>query len=252
MKRRAFLATTATIPLAGCSLTPGGTEDSGGAFDDSDEPDDSPDADPTSPAETTPADRAVNDLSVTDVAFIPTEENRTSFAGATALVTNTSQVQLGAVTVLGKFYDSSDNLITTGRAGIRAFAPEETWEPWIRVPREANDTERVELVVSDAVPLSRDISPPGFVVTESTLQVPSAGQSGPLVAGQVSRTNDEGESYLLARPKVYAENGNLLGTGIKQVAEFAPGETWEFNIPVTLWNWGWKDRLTDHKVVLTQ
>jgi len=256
MNRRQYLTTVALgmAALAGCTSNQGG---GGGSSEDtvvSTQPQSgssSTRTEETAEPTTETAEQPVVEAVVDSTALRELPEDLPPTLAATGEVSNTGQVYLNAVSAVAKFYDADDQLLTTGTVGVRALAPGESWEPWVQYHGDREQVDSFELAITQALPFNRTVNPSGFAITNSSLEVPAESGS-PRVTGTAKRSGDGDPAAILVFPKVYADNGNVLGSGVRSLQQVAAGETIEFDIGIHLWNPEWGSRLTGHDVVLVR
>jgi len=240
MKRRQLLAVAGSTAVAGCTGDKVADSNESGAGGGGE----------VLPEPTTEREPAV-DVSISSVNL----ETRTTASGlsetaVTGLVENTGDARLGAVTATGKFYNADGQLITSGIWDVRDLATGEVWEPWIRYTGD-QDVTSVDLSVTDVFEHQRSVNPDGMVLESHDIEIPTDDLAMPYVSGTVSNQTGTGVPTLLARPKLYAENGHLLETGITTVQNFGAGETWSFDQRIHFANGSWTDRIDSYQVVLT-
>lgn len=173
-------------------------------------------------------------------------------AAVTGTIENTGDTLLSLVTVSGKFYNEDDRLLTSSPWDIRDLEPGEVWEPWIPYGGDATAVERVELVITDAISYTRTAYPDGAAVVSSDVEVPVDDYAMPNVVARIENQSNRSFTYLEARTKIYAENGNLLETGIDSIQKFPSGEEWRVESQVHFRNESRKERIDDHDIVPAQ
>lgn len=239
MNRRQLLGATGCLAVAGCL--------SDAASDDS-EPDEGNES-PTDEDGNEPEPTATAEVTDTTLTTRETSGGRVETA-VTGTVENTGDDRLGMVNVAGKFYDASDQLLSSSPWGVRDLEPGEVWEPWIAY-RGDGDVDRAELTVTDATAHSRTVNPSGVTIEDESIEIPTDAHAHPRVTGTVVNNTGETIPHLQARAKIAAENDNLLETEIGEIQELGDGETWSFDIQVPFANTDWRARIGRYKTVLT-
>jgi len=249
MNRRRFLATAATIGAAGLA----GCTSSGDS------------ANPATASQTSIGQQTTStstdsqtqtsstsvEASVTSAEYRVQSPNGYEEGAIVGHVKNTGTKRLRSVAVTGKFYDGQDSLLTTRVVKISDLAPGEVWDAFVIYVDNPSKVERGELVITQATTTPRTYFPDGFSVTESGMEVPQD-DNRPIISATVENTSGVDDAFLMAVPKVYAENGNVLGTAITSKSGLSDGKTWNFNSRVRILNGEWTDRAADHEVVLLQ
>lgn len=240
MKRRELLGVIGAGVLAGC--VSGEVADS--------QPDETNQSDENATADGED-EGLVAEATVTGSELATREADDRTEAAATGTIENTGDVRLGAVTAVGKFFDADGQLLSSAMWDIRDLEVGEVWEPWIPYSESAEKVAEVELSVTQATAHGWTVSPDGLVLESHDVQVPTDDHAMPRVVGEVANETETDASNVQARPKIYAENGNLLETGIKTTQQLGAGETWQFDVQVHFNNPDWKDRIGDSDVTLT-
>jgi hypothetical protein len=230
MRRRQLLVSAGVAALAGCST---GSENG--------------DPTSTSPETTVPSQPAATvqseELAVQTVA-------QRELACATGEVENTGDSQIGAINLTAEFLDADGSVVTTGVATIRALAPGEVWEPWIQSTESADAIDSISLRVSGLIGLTRTYMPSQFEIESQEIRIPEGESASTRVVGEIRNTGSR-VPYADVRPKVYAENGNVMTTGIDSISPFRPGRVWAFDAVTHLFNPSWKDRIDTYEIVVT-
>jgi len=252
MNRRQVLAAAGMVAVAGCLETTSDDPERGPSGRDTTAP--SGDGDESEGGNSNTggsADDGEVATSVWDAELATREVGNSTELAVTGQVENTGTARLASVTATGKFYNGNDQLLTTAAWHIRDFAPGEIWEPWLAY-RGDGEVDWAEIAVTQSVAYGREVSPDGLKLADSDLQIPADTYSAPRVVGEVANHSGESVAYLDARPKIYANNGSLLATGIKSVQNLGAGDTWQFDIQLSFNNVSWKDRISDYDVVLAR
>lgn len=204
-------------------------------------------ADPTPAPADTQTDERGPEATITSEQLSRVERQGWEQIGATGSVENTGSAYLGWVQVTAEFFDGGA-LLTSGSTDMRSLAPGEVWEPWVRYVDRDVAVESAELRVSRATAKSRTHDPEQLSA-DTDLRIPQNAPTQTRVVGEVSNTGDA-ISYLEARPKVYAANGNVIATGIQTLQGVGAGESRTIDVVTPIVNPEWADRAADHTVVL--
>lgn len=230
MNRRQFLTYAGVGVLAGCldgQSAPSGAETDGSLQ-----------------ATSTPV--LVAEARVSESTLETVDEPRPGVV-ATGTVENVGDLMLYNTQITAKFYNDSTELINARRGDAAYLEPGERWEFWLRY----NDPEitEVNVQVARTVPAEATTSPKNITLKESDLEIPTANVAAPRVTGRIVNER-ETEANIRIGAKVYASNGNVVGTGRDRVNYVEPDEVWRFDTPLTVQNPEWKSRIDDFELIV--
>lgn len=248
--RRRFLitgATTTLAALAGCSTeepVEGGdhNDNDGGGGAPSNTVTEGPTNTPTmTPAETatpipSPTPEGESNITIQSSALKVEEDSYDSTAYILATVKNTGTAPSGGVTLKGRFYDSSDNLLDDTTGSMHYLKPGEVWEAYLPF---LDDAEKVE---SHKIDGEFETEPPrleveGLTVTDAQMQKGSYDAS---VVGTIQNEKQEAIDYLGAHARFW-RGDVLIAPGLDNITDVPAGENWSFEASYFGYGDRWKD-----------
>lgn len=198
-------------------------------------------------AESTPTSEP--ELALTGQSFEKVEGDYSTDAAMTGTIANQGETIAGYVEATATFYDTDGAVVDTTTTNLLDLESGETWELWAPYLGDASDAADGELEASYK-PGSTATQPSEVELTDHSLEEPKDEYSGPRVVGKAQNNGDD-LRYLEARAKFYAENGNVLASGIDNITELGGGDTWKFEITYSGYNSDWESRVNKHKVTLS-
>lgn len=260
MDRRAFLALSGAALFAGCSgddgnpdyqsQSPSPTKGGGGNGGGNGGETEGEKETATATEEPTDTATATAEIGFTDKSFEKIEGEYRTEAVMTGAIANQGESIAGYVEAVAKFYDSEGSLKETTTDTLLDLGAGETWELWIPYIGDAAEISDGKLEGSYEQRSTAN-KPSTVELVEHSLKPPEDEYSGPRVVGK-AKNNGGDLSYLEARAKFYADNGNVLASGIDNITNFSGGETWGFEITFSAYNSDWGDRVSKHKVALSR
>lgn len=253
MDRRRYLELATTLSIAGIAGCSGDepeyqtTDPDHGGSDDESTATEASTADGERETESTPTPEP--ELALTSESFERVEGDYSTDAAMTGMIENRGETIAGYVEATATFYDEDGSVVDTTTTNMLDLASGETWELW--APYLGDATEVVDgKLEADYQPGSTAAQPSDVDLVEHSLAEPKDEYSGPRVIGK-AQNNGGDLRYLEARAKFYADNGNVLSSGIDNITDLGGGDTWKFEVPFSGYNSDWESRITEHKVALS-
>lgn len=258
MHRRSYIALAGSVIFAGCTSIESGSEPAEDRSDDSETPETkSPDThqeetktektDRPEDTDTPTEERSVGEAVIKSDELLIEEGDYSTDAYVRAEIQNVGDGATGTIEATARFYDTDGNLLESSDVYLSTLDSGETWRLY---PPYFGDGEEVDSHEFEAKYTDkwRPPSNEGVILDEHKLHT---SENEVQVVGTATNNRSSAIDYLEANAKFYYEQDVVAGTGYTNVTGVPEGDSWRFEVSLSVYSVAPKEDVSDYTVWLT-